>query len=175
MNSDWAATEQFSCRRRSANVLSESGGTSWDTEKGYVCIWLGTIFLNGGKYSWNFSDNYPKAMVSFSQISIQFYVTGLGTRNFFNSFLILQEPAMVGMLGIGRVREHSLASRWVSPRFNFEMRRFSHTKQIHVEWPQHFCLAWGFQSEGKALRSANGINFTDRSWVFSNPFRFVAL
>ena len=61
----------------------------------------------------NFPDDGTKAEVSFSQISIQFYIDGLGTKHFFNGFLILQKPAMVGMLGIAPVREHSLAHRWV--------------------------------------------------------------
>lgn len=34
-------------------------------------------FLNRGKYGWDFSDNSPKAEVSFSQISIQFFIAGL--------------------------------------------------------------------------------------------------
>jgi len=86
-------------------------------------------------------------MVSFSQISIQFYVTGLGTRNFFDSFLILQEPAMVGMLGIGRVREHSLAGRRASPRLNFEMRRC--TEQGRFTLSDHSIFAWREASSPK--------------------------
>jgi hypothetical protein len=73
-------------------------------------------FLNRGKYGWDFSDNSPKAEVSFSQISIQFFIAGLGTKHFFNGFLILQKPVMVRMLGIAPVREHSLAHRWVFPK-----------------------------------------------------------
>jgi hypothetical protein len=73
-------------------------------------------FLNGGKYWRNFSGNCPKAEVSFSQISIQFYIAGLATKHFFNGFLLLQKPVMVGMVGIAPVREHSLAHRWVSPK-----------------------------------------------------------
>lgn len=73
-------------------------------------------FLNGGQYRWNFSGNCPKAEVSFSQISIQFYIAGLRTKNFSNGFLILQKPVMVGMLGIAPVRKHSLAHRWVFPK-----------------------------------------------------------
>ena len=87
------------------------------------CEWLNNwssqkkiSFLNGGKYRRNFPDNCPKAEVPFSQISIQFYIAGLWSKNLFNGFLILQKPAMVGMLGIAPVRKYSLAHRWVFPK-----------------------------------------------------------
>ncbi len=142
--------KQFSCRTRATFQVRATRRRSdeWIYWNGWGIHLIMQCYLNGCEYRRDFPNNCPKAEVSFSQISIQFYIAGLGTKHFFNGFLILQKPLMVGMLGIAPVRKHSLAHRWVFPKqtailksSNIFVNRILAPRN-HGSWLAHY--AWSF-------------------------------